>query len=1181
MKTDAPNQPRRTEREIFLEAIEIDDPTVRSAFLKEACAADSRLLDSVETLIQNHQHDEFMQTPVLPKAAADRPGTAGHRIEVAGEKIGDRLGPYKLLQKIGEGGVGIVYLAEQEEPIRRRVAIKVLRPGVESKSVIARFESESQALALMDHPNIARVIDAGTTAVGKPYFVMDLVRGARITDYCDENQLTTRERLELFLKVCQAVQHAHQKGIIHRDIKPSNILVTLHDGQPVPKVIDFGIAKATEQKLTDKTVLTEFHSFIGTPAYISPEQAEMSGLDIDTRADIYSLGVLLYELLTGRTPFDAKELIASGLDGMRRTIREVEPMRPSTTVKTMLAAERTKTAGRQRLEPSTLAGLLQGDLDWIILKALEKDRTRRYETANALAMDLQRYLDNQPVIARPPSTAYRVAKFVRRNKMASTAVVAFAVALAIGLGFTTWQWIEKSEAYRRVAQSEQSEIRLKVEAVEAREAAEVKAAEARRNAYAADMNLAQQALAVNNLGRARELLARYLPDKDAAHREEPDLRGWEWRYLWEHCRSDALFNLNQASNSVSSLSVSSDGHWVAAGGYMNAGISVWDLRSRREVVRFPPREVREPFQFSPTAPLLAMAGSADGSQPSAITERPRHSVRLWDGETRRFTAELALDANCKALQFSADGSRLVAVADDLSMTIWEVASGRVLERRQLRGVVSPSDLATFRHGVVSKDLRFYAHAVERRKVQVIELASGEELWSAEAADENIQALALSPDGSLLATSGGFVESVVRLWDVAGGTELAQLQAHRTYVRNLVFWPDGRRLASASGDQTIHVWDVSRVGELAGTIAARDARPRFWRSLTITQPAATLRGHQDEVWSLALAPDTHTLVSGGKDGWISVWETAAGAVRRELLTLPVAVKNWSFTPDSQSILVFDEDHRLARWHGARFQERTPIFEFNTNVTSILISPDGELVAANRSDRVVEVLNLTQCTLQQQIGSPDDPHVPVAFLASGNELVTGQLRTGAYHKWDLATGGRQDSWQPGVTAGMKTAYISPGGQWSLHPGREGVGLLWNTFSKQGTSLDVDLRQISQAVFSPDERLLAVVSWLGFAQVWEAESARHVATLRGFLQGQHSAAFSPNGDRLAIGSNAREAVKVWDVNGFQELLTLEGSGSMFMSVAFSPDGNVLAAGNSKGRLHLWQAPALEEIEPAISGR
>src|SRR6185436_5999178 len=322
------------------------------------------------------------------------------------ERIGDKIGRYKLMEQLGEGGMGIVFVAEQKEPVRRTVALKVIKPGMDTRQVVARFEAERQALAMMNHPNIAKVLDAGATEVGRPYFVMELVRGIRITDYCDQANLSTKERLDLFIKVCQAIQHAHQKGIIHRDIKPSNILVTLHDGVPVPKVIDFGIAKATEGRLTDATVYTQLHQFIGTPAYMSPEQAEMSGLDIDTRSDIYSLGVLLYELLTGKTPFDAKELMASGIDAMRKTIREKEPARPSTRLATLHGEELTTAAKRRSTDTSKLFHQLQGDLDWIVMKCLEKDRSRRYQTANGLAVDLKRHLNNEAVVARPPSSAY-------------------------------------------------------------------------------------------------------------------------------------------------------------------------------------------------------------------------------------------------------------------------------------------------------------------------------------------------------------------------------------------------------------------------------------------------------------------------------------------------------------------------------------------------------------------------------------------------------------------------------------------------------------------------------------------------------------------------------------------------------------------------------------------------------
>ena len=364
------------------------------------------------------------------------------------EKPGDNIGRYKLLEKIGEGGYGIVYMAEQAEPIRRRVALKVLKLGMDTKQVIAHFEAERQALALMDHPNIARVLDAGATNTGQPYFAMELVEGIKITDYCDQHSLPTRQRLDLFIQVCQAVQHAHQKGIIHRDLKPSNILVTKLDGLPAPKVIDFGIAKATgQQVLTDKTVLTAFQQFIGTPAYMSPEQAGMSGADVDTRSDIYALGVLLYELLTSHLPFDKAELLHAGFDEMRRLIREKEPLKPSTRLSTLPAEALTTVADHQHTEPPKLLHVVRGDLDWIAMKCLEKDRARRYQTASELATDIRRHLDNDVIVARPPDWKYRLWKLIQRNRLAFGAA-GVVLALALGAAISTWQAVRATRAER-------------------------------------------------------------------------------------------------------------------------------------------------------------------------------------------------------------------------------------------------------------------------------------------------------------------------------------------------------------------------------------------------------------------------------------------------------------------------------------------------------------------------------------------------------------------------------------------------------------------------------------------------------------------------------------------------------------------------------------------------------------
>ena len=477
------NEPPSPEVAVFAAASDLPVDQ-RGAYLDQACAGDVALRRQVEALLKVHDDAgnffEKLASVAQPTAVEGAmPGSTGTiRLPgIATEKAGDRIGRYKLLQQIGEGGCGVVYMAEQEEPVRRRVALKVIKLGMDTKSVIARFEAERQALALMDHPNIAKVLEAGATETGRPYFVMELVRGIKITDYCDQNNLSTVARLELFIQVCQAIQHAHQKGIIHRDIKPSNILVADHDGVPVPKIIDFGIAKATtDQRLTDKTLFTAFEQFIGTPAYMSPEQAKLSGLDIDTRSDIYSLGVLLYELLTAKTPFEAKRLLEAGLDEVRRIIREEEPLRPSTRLQMLDAAEQTTLAKHRQSDPPKLAHLIRGDLDWIVMKALEKDRSRRYETANGLAADIQRHLANEPVAACPPSNFYRLQKMVRRNKLVVAAITGVIGSLILGLGTSTWFLLRERQALQETAIAKANEAMLREKLRESvRQFAEVQA----------------------------------------------------------------------------------------------------------------------------------------------------------------------------------------------------------------------------------------------------------------------------------------------------------------------------------------------------------------------------------------------------------------------------------------------------------------------------------------------------------------------------------------------------------------------------------------------------------------------------------------------------------------------------------------------------------------------------------
>ncbi|MEA3197309.1 MAG: eukaryotic-like serine/threonine-protein kinase, partial [Gammaproteobacteria bacterium] len=668
--------PESREKAVFHAALDVTDPVQRREFLDEACAGDVELRAAVDELLKRQgDAEQFFAEgasslmPLISELESVAVLMEGAAFE---EAPGTMLGRYKVIRKIGEGGFGVVYMAEQEEPVRRRVALKVVKLGMDTRSVIARFEAERQALALMEHPNIARVFDAGATATGRPYFVMELVQGVKITEYCDRNQIGMERRLELFMRVCQAIQHAHQKGIIHRDIKPSNILVTLQEGVPVPKVIDFGIATATEERLTDKTLLTACAQWIGTPAYMSPEQMESSSLGIDTRSDIYSLGVLLYELLTGQTPFDIKELLESGVDEMRRTLREREPRTPSSRLSTLGGEELTRIAIQRHIEPPQLLSQLRGDLDWIAMKALEKDRTRRYETANGLAMDIQRYLDDEPVVARPPSTVYRFQKAIRRNRLMFSAAAAVVAALVAGIAISTWQTAQARKAQRETEAARYDEQRRLMEARAAEKKAQAQALAARRTAYSSDMNAVVQALQDYNLGRARVLLNRQKPQAG-----ERDLRDWEWRYLWGQARADdhEIFFAG-ARWSARPLSFSADGQMLARevdGGHT----VVTDLISHRAILERP--NARLPV-FAHHRNLLAFVAKDPATTNDIIT--------LLDMATQKEVQPVKYNDSTQWIGLTPDDRQLLTVSlrpgTDMregfssDLTAWEVDTGRQL-----------------------------------------------------------------------------------------------------------------------------------------------------------------------------------------------------------------------------------------------------------------------------------------------------------------------------------------------------------------------------------------------------------------------------------------------------------------------------------------------------------------------
>jgi len=1133
--------------QIFLRAQEIHDPPARAAYIEGACQDKKEKQAEVETLIQARQAGIKKEDPAGP--APDLDETAD--ILTLPEVPGTVIGRYKLLEQIGEGGNGIVWAAEQRQPVKRRVAFKILKPGMDTKQVIARFEAERQALALMDHANIAKVLDAGATETGRPYFVMELVRGMPITHYCDQGKLSTQDRLELFIKICHAIQHAHQKGIIHRDIKPANIMVSLHDGIPVPKVIDFGIAKATQQKLTENTVFTQFQQLIGTPAYMSPEQAEMSGLDVDTRTDIYSLGVLLYELLTGSTPLDTRELMQSGLDQMRRIIREREPYRPSNRVGTLSEEDRTTTAHRQSTESPKLISSLRGDLDWIVMKCLEKDRTRRYETANALATDIKRHLEHQPVVARPPNTMYRLQKAWHRNKTAYCAGAAVFVALIVSLSLAASGWRQARRQHEEALQARANEETQRIQAEQSGQKAIAAQLVARQRAYSSDMNLAMQALRENNLGRAQDRLDRQRPQYG-----ESDLRGWEWRYLWQQTRSDALATLCQKSE-IESLTMSSDGRWLAIGVVHNDGIFVWDMHARQEVAHLAQGQHEVRAAFSPTEPLLAFA--------SKLEEQSGESsnLNLWNAGTGQIVAKYPLSSTCVGLAFSADGQRLVTSTESNTgstgqITIWKVSDGSKLasyasEQYNLK----PGTAFT-----ATSDLSRAAYGLQRERFCVKDLRSGKELWTAVASQNLITALAFSPDGKTLASAAGFGETDIRLWDVATGQEIGRLEGHDAWVGSLVFWPDGSKLASGAADQTIRTWDLA--------------------SRTCTD---VLRGHRNEVWRLALLPDKQTLISGAKDGVACLWDVSIAHPRQEHITWTDKVLAWCFTSDSGSVLTLNEQGQVTRWTGSEFQEAEPLLDIGVapaqgGYLCYRFSPDGRVLVGGSPDGSVSVWDISQRRLLREFRPVTEHVYPLHFLAQGTHLVGWSEATNHLYEWDLATGREIQSW-PAPTAFhplFNATGHSPDELQFAVAGFRGDAVARNLRTHSSTKLHLDIVEPAGLTFDGSGRFVAIASLLGYVRVWDTRTWDEVATLPGFLNAATSVTFSPDGSRLATSAAAEsEALKLWAVDNWQEVLTLHGEGHLFDRAAFSPDGHALGVVTQLGRLFVWQAPSWEEIAAA----
>jgi WD40 repeat protein/tetratricopeptide (TPR) repeat protein len=1096
-------------------------------------------------------------------------------------------GKYKLVEEIGAGGMGSVFMAQQIEPVKRAVAVKVIKAGMDSREVLARFEAERQALAMMDHANIARVLDAGTTDGGRPFFVMELVKGTPITRYCDEHKLTPRQRLELFVPVCQAIQHAHQKGIIHRDIKPSNVLVAMYDDRAVPKVIDFGVAKAAGQSLTEKTLMTGFGQIVGTPEYMSPEQASLNNLDIDTRSDVYSLGVLLYELLTGTTPVDRKSLGKAALLEVLRVVREVEAPRPSAKLSTLGTLP--SVAANRGTEPARLSRLMKGELDWLVLRALEKDRSRRYETANALSRDIQRYLADEVVEARPPSVGYRMRKFVRRHKGQVIAASLVMLALLAGLAGTTWGLFEaRHQEHIAHGETEQKEKALRAEAERVkerdaslkREALRVKERdkandELKHRLGVSAMVLANAAYDSRELKLAAERLA-MVPIRQ---------RGWEWRYLKRQL-DGGIFTLHGHTGPVTSAAFSPDGTRIVTGGGHYDGpfeVKVWDARTGIylfDLKGLPPK--LHGFNTIPAA--VSVAFSSDSKR--ILTAGSAKTARVYDATTGALHLELKEPTGAvECAAFSPDGTQIATAHDGGVVKVWDARTGKTridwrAHKYEVRRVAfSPDGTQVLTGG---RDLSGGGD----QAVKVWDARAGTLLLDAKGMMSQGSSVAFSPDGKRIVAGNG---DGARVIDARTGGLLRELKGRprvvplvaltgSTGVKSVAFSPDGTRIVTGGG----------------GPLGFGTGEARVWDAGTGAE-LLDLKGHTELVMSAAFSPDGTRILTGSWDGTVKVWDARTGTPRLELDGIKGSICA-ALSPDGKWIVTGGREFEKAGVATVR-DARTGIPHFalegfKGGARSVAISKDGTRIVTGGEDVATVWVARTGAPLVELKGLKESVY-SVAFSPDGTRILTAGMRilpagsTALNDEvkakvWDATTGAvlldltKQEplhcsflAWQ-----GLSVAFSPDGRRFVIGGVRKrtttGYDQVKVRDARTGMVL-VELKGIETLVlsvaFSPDGTRIATGSLSNTATVWDAHTGTALLELKGHTGNVNCVAFSPDGKRIVTGSGDR-TVRVWDVRTATTLAELKGHAGAVTSVSFSADGSRLLTA-AQGEVFVWDAP------------
>ena len=1113
---------------------------------------------------------------------------------VSEECVGDTIGRYKLLEKIGEGGFGVVWAAEQREPVRRRVALKIIKLGMDTKQVVARFEAERQALAMMDHPNIAKVLDAGVTESGRPYFVMELVHGIKITDYCDRSKLPTRERLLLFTKVCRAVQHAHQKGIIHRDLKPGNILVTLYDGVPEPKVIDFGIAKATQGSLTDKTVYTGFQQIIGSPPYMSPEQAEMSALDIDTRTDIYSLGVLLYEILSGRTPFDQKELLEAGLEAMLRIIREREPLRPSTRLNTLQAGEQTTVARCRGTEAPKLIHLLRGDLDWIVMKSLEKDRTRRYETANGMALDIERHLANEPVTACPPSAAYRLQKMVRRHTLAVAASVAVMASLVAGLGISLHLFFQEQEDDKRAVGAER-------DAQVALQKANENASKAESEKNQADAAREREKLA---LGRTRIRTAEdyFTVDTPMAIaylsrviRDDQSNRVAAERLLsaltYRHFALPRTMELRHGG-AVNMVRFSPDGQLVVTASD-DGTARLWNSATGTEVGQPLRHNAAVKWaEFSPGGELVA-TGSED------------RTAKIWKSNFADSSPILLPHSNAVCVaRFSPNGKLLATATEDGTATVWEVATGN-----RVGGAALPRDPMDMPPTLEFTPDGNYFVTTGCQGAEICDVRTGHSQFRPLPHGHCVAGADFNPSGDWLVTACW--DHFAYLWDVRSGQLLRKFgggdDGHTAVLFGARFDPDGRLILTFSKDGRAKVWDAT-TGRLikskaismgSPVLSARFSPDGSWvaaasvsgsaqvfettTGLPVTEPIF----HNDEIRWIEFNPTGDKVATASADHTARIWDLPRGLGPGLVLNHAKSgetnqVKSANFSPDGACVITASQDNTARIWDTRKGNRQRILPELPTTpekagsgaeerlALRATYSPDGHWVATTIHSTTNGIAQVWNATTGQPFGAPvvyaDGAIFDTEFSTDSRYFLTsGYANKGSSGRLFMIGNTLVPKREWVNEAFVDSVCFSPDGRRIIASSDGKLSAIFDVPSGQRI-YSLEHRDKTAVVrFSPNGELVATASWDCTAQLWNALTGkRKRGALRhlGFVLAME---FSPNGEQLITGSFDCTA-RIWDVGtGLAKTDLLRHQGAV-LSVQFSRDGKRVVTASRDGTARVW---------------